>query len=187
VFQAPTPPATRDIAVQRTPHLPPVAPHPAPDTIQPTQPSGRADVNKKIHKNTKMNFKNRKGVAALITVLSLGILVFIISLSSVILAFWSIKNVGAGFSGLKTYYASYSGVQDALIKLERNKDYTSTGFNLSINGTNDVSIVVSFDSNQATIISTSTLSQINKKLQTVVDINSTTGLITPTSTVEQTL
>jgi hypothetical protein len=134
-----------------------------------------------------MNFKNRKGVAALITVLSLGILVFIISLSSVILAFWSIKNVGAGFSGLKTYYASYSGVQDALIKLERNKDYTSTGFNLSINGTNDVSIVVSFDSNQATIISTSTLSQINKKLQTVVDINSTTGLITPTSTVEQTL
>lgn len=129
----------------------------------------------------------RKGVAALITVLSLGVLVFIISLSSVILAFWSVKNAGAGYNGLKTYYAAYSGVQDALIKLERNKDYTSNGFNLSINEIDDVSVIVSFASNQATITSTSTLSQINKKFQTVADINATTGLITPTSTTELTL
>jgi len=142
-----------------------------------------------IYKITKFKIKNcnLKGVAALITVLSIGTFVFIISLSSTILAFWSIKNVGSGYSGLKTYYASYSGIQDALIKLERNKDYTSNGFNLSINGTNDVSVVVSFASNQATITSTSTLSQINKKIQTVTDINATTGLITPTSTVELTL
>ena len=76
--------------------------------------------------------------------------------------------------------------KDVLIKLERNKDFTGN-FNLSVNTTNDVYTTVSFSSGQATIISTSTISSINKKLQTKADINATTGLITPTSTTELTL
>lgn len=132
------------------------------------------------------NLKFRRGVTALVTVLSIGTLIFIISLSTTILAFWSIKNVDATQKGLKAYYAAQSGVQDALIKLERNKDFTGN-FNLSVNATNDVYVVVSSISGQATISSTSTLSQINKKIQTVADINATTGLITPTSTVELTI
>ena len=132
------------------------------------------------------NLKFRRGVTALVTVLSIGTLIFIISLSTTILAFWSIKNVDATQKGLKAYYAAQSGVQDALIKLERNKDFTGN-FNLSVNATNDVYVVVSSISGQATISSTSTLSQINKKIQTVADINATTGLITPTSTEELTL
>jgi len=138
-----------------------------------------------FHYNKIKNF--RKGVAALITVLSLGGLIFTISMASAILAFWANQNIKSIRDSNKAFYAAYSGLQDAFIKLERNKDYTSNVFNLSINGTNDVSVVVSFASNQATITSTSTLNQINKKLQTVADINATTGLITPTSTVEQTL
>ena len=132
------------------------------------------------------NLKFRIGVTALVTVLSIGTLIFIISLSTTILAFWSIKNVDATQKGLKAYYAAQSGVQDALIKLERNKDFTGN-FNLSVNATNDVYVVVSSISGQATISSTSTLSQINKKIQTVADINATTGLIIPTSTVELTI
>jgi Tfp pilus assembly protein PilX len=134
-----------------------------------------------------MNFKSRQGVAALITVLSLGGLIFIISMASAILAFWANQNIKSISDSNKAFYAAQSGLQDSLIKLERNKDYTSTGFNLSINGTNDVLATVSFASNQATISSVSTLSQINKELQTVVDINAATGLITSTSTIEQTL
>ena len=126
----------------------------------------------------------RKGIAALITVLSLGGLIFAISMTSAIISFWANQNIKSIRDSNKAFYAAQSGLQDALIKLERNKDYTNSGFNLSINGTNDVSVVVSFASNQATIISTSTLSQINKKLRTVADIHSTTGLITPTSTEE---
>jgi len=87
---------------------------------------------------------------------------------------------------LKSYYAAYSGAQDALIKLERNKDF-SGNFNLSINSTNDVSVSVSNAGAQATITVTSALGQINKKIETVTDINSTTGLIIPTSTTELTL
>ena len=132
------------------------------------------------------NLKFRKGVAALITILSLGTLVFIISLATSILAFWAIKNIDATQKSLKTYYAAYSGVQDALIKLERNKDFNSS-FNLSINTDNDVYVSVINTTSSATITATSTLSQVNKKIQTITDINSTTGLITPTSTIELTL
>jgi len=133
-----------------------------------------------------MNFKRNKGVAALVTVLSLGTLIFIVSLATTVLAFWAIKNIDAMQKSLKAYYAAYSGVQDALIKLERNKDFNSS-FNLSINATDDVSVSVANIGNSATITTTSTLSQINKKIETVTDIDTTTGLITPTSTTELTM
>ena len=132
-----------------------------------------------------LRFKT-KGVAALIMVLSLGGLIFTISMGSALIAFWANQNIKSIRDSNKAYYAAYSGLQDSLIKLERNKDFTGS-FNLSINGTNDVSVNVSFASGQATINSTSTLSQINKKLQAVDDISATTGLITPTSTAELTL
>jgi len=124
----------------------------------------------------------KKGVAALIAVISIGALITIIGFSSAVISYWANQNVDSNKKSLKAYYAAYSGIQDELIKLERNKDYT-TSFNLSINATNDVSVTFS----GGTITSTSTLSQINKKLQTVVIIDSTTGLVTPTSTSELSL
>ena len=132
------------------------------------------------------NLKFRKGVAALVTILSLGSLIFIVSLSTTVLAFWAIQNIDSTQKSLKAYYAAYSGIQDSLIKLERNKDFNSS-FNLSINADNDVYVSVINTTSSATITATSTLSQVNKKIQTITDINSTTGLITPTSTIELTL
>jgi hypothetical protein len=132
------------------------------------------------------NLKFKKGIAALVTVLSLGTLIFTVSLATTVLAFWGIKNLDVNKKILKSYYAAYSGVQDTLIKLERNKGF-SGDFNLSINSTNDVSVSVSNTGNSATITSTATSGQINKRIQTIADINTTTGLITPTSTEELTL
>ena len=54
------------------------------------------------------NLKFRKGVAALVTVLSLGSLIFIVSLATTVLAFWAIKNIDATQKSLKAYYAAYS-------------------------------------------------------------------------------
>ncbi len=130
-------------------------------------------------KNSKYKFS---GQSAIVTVISLGTLIFIISLATSILAYYSNFNVDSNRKAMKANYAAYSGLQDALLKLERNKDYSSS-FNLSVNAINDVSVTVS----GGTITSTATFSQINKKLQTIVEIDSTTGLITPTSTVELTL
>ena len=138
--------------------------------------------------NYKLQVANyrRKGIAAIMTIISLGTLIFIISLTTTVLAFWGVKNIDATQKSLKVHYAAYSGIQDALIKLERNNDFNAS-FNLTINSTNDVSVTVSNIGTQATITATSTLSLINKKLQTVSDINSTTGLIIVTSTEELTL
>jgi hypothetical protein len=127
------------------------------------------------------------GVAALVTVLSLGGLIFTISLASSILAFWANQNIKSIRDSNKAFYAAYSGVQDALIKLERNKDFPSGSFNLSINGTSDVSYSVSNSNGLAITTSTASLLQINKRLQTTINISTTTGLITPTSTTELTL
>lgn len=131
------------------------------------------------------NLKFRRGVAALVTILSLGTLIFTISLATTVLAFWGIKNMDVNKKILKSYYAAYSGMQDALLKLERNKDF-SGDFNLGINAT-DVSVSVSNTDTQATITSTAVLGQVNKRIRTKTDIDSTTGLITPTSTIELTL
>jgi len=128
-----------------------------------------------------------RGVAALITVLSLGGLIFTISMGSALIAFWANQNIKSIRDSNKAFYAAYSGLQDSLIKLERNKDFPSGSFTLSVYNTGDVSVSVTNSSGQATVNATSTISQINKKLQTIADIDATTGLITPTSTVEQTL
>ncbi len=124
-----------------------------------------------------------RGVAALITVVSLGSLIFIISLSTTILAFWGIKNIDSNQKSTTAYYAAYSGIQDALVKLERNKDFSGE-YSLSINDTNDVTIIVSNTGSSATITSSAVVGQIQKTIQTTANIDSTTGLITPVQTEE---
>jgi len=124
-----------------------------------------------------------RGVAALVTVISLGSLVFMISLSTTILAFWSIKNIDSNQKSMTAYYAAYSGIQDGLIKLEKNKDFSSEYY-LSINDVDDVTVTVSNTGDSATITSSAVVGQIIKRIETVADINSVTGLITPTSTTE---
>jgi len=124
-----------------------------------------------------------RGVAALITVISLGSLVFVISLSTAVVTFWSIKNIDANQKGMIAYYAAYSGIQDALIKLERNKDFSGE-YNLSINNENDVSVIVSNTGESVTIYSEAVSGQIYKRIETTADIDNTTGLIVPVRTEE---
>ena len=128
-----------------------------------------------------------KAVAALITVLTLGGIIFVLALSTSLLAFWSSQNVYSQRWSNQAYYAAYSGIQDALIRLERNKDFSSSGYNLSVYSSNDVLVTVSNNSSSATITALATEKKMESKLQTIVDIDTTTGLITPTSTTELTL
>ena len=133
----------------------------------------------KLWRRRKNSFR---GVAALITVISIGSLISIISLSMAIISYLSAQNIKSAFDSTKAFYAAYSGLQDVQLKLERNKDYSGS-FNLSINATNDVSVSVS----NSIATSTSSFSSVNKKLQTVFIIDTTTGLVTPTSTAELSL
>ena len=128
----------------------------------------------------------KKGAAALITILSIGSLLFTISLTSSMLVYYANQNIYSFDNSLKTYYAAYSGIQEALLRLERDKKFNNN-LTLNINGTNDVSISILNYSSSATIISTSTYNLVNTAFQTVVDIATTTSLITPTSTSELSL
>ncbi len=131
--------------------------------------------------------KSQKGIAALITVLTLGSIIFVVSLTTSLLAFWQGQSADSIKKSTQAYYAAYSGLQDALIKLERNKDFPSGSFPLSVNSTDDVSVSVVNTGSSATITVTATQGQVEKKLETITDIDTTTGLITPTSTTELTL
>ena len=136
----------------------------------------------------KLSIKNSlKGVATLITVLSIGSLISIISFSMAIISYLSAQNIKSALDSTKSFYAAYSGLQDAQLKLERDKDYSSTNFNLSINDDDDVSVSVSNINGEAIATSTSGFSSVNKQLQTVFVIDTTTGLVTPTSTTELSL
>jgi len=130
------------------------------------------------------NLKFKKGVAAMVTILSFGTLIFIISLSTAAVTFWGVKNIDSNQKTLKAYYAAHSGMQEALLNLERNKDFNEN-FSLSVNSTNDVPVSVSNNGSQATISSTAVVGSICKNLTSIVDINPNTGLITVNSTTEQ--
>ncbi|MDD5760783.1 MAG: FISUMP domain-containing protein [Candidatus Pacebacteria bacterium] len=127
-----------------------------------------------------------RGVAAIISVVSLGSLIFIISLATAILTYWSVKNVDTNQKGLSAYYAAYSGIEDALLKLERNNDFSGEYY-LTVNGSNDVSVIISNSGDRAIIYSTAVSGQIQKRIESVVDIDNVTGLITPVQTTEVTI
>jgi len=129
----------------------------------------------------------QKGIAALITIISLGGMIFIMSVTSAILAFWSNYNIKNVRDSNKAFYAASSGLSDALIRLERDKSFFNTGYNFSLYNTNDTLIAVSNNGPQSTINLNAQLGVSQKKIQAIIDINTTSGLITPSSTIEQTL
>ncbi len=132
------------------------------------------------------NKKKKSGFVSLLTTTTLGGIIFIISLATTYLVFWSSQNLLNSQKGLKAYYAAYSGLEEGLIRLTRNKDFNGT-FNLSVNSTNDVAVSVSNLTNQATIEAIATVDgKISKKLQLITGIDAVTGLITPATSKELT-
>ncbi|MEM3504142.1 MAG: hypothetical protein QW134_07970, partial [Nitrososphaeria archaeon] len=99
------------------------------------------------------------------------------------LSFLTLQNINSSRNSLKVFYASLSGIQEAQLQLERNKDY-NLNFNLSINGVNDVNVTFSNTNGIAISTSTASLNFINKKIQGVFTINSTSSLIIPMSITE---
>ncbi len=131
-------------------------------------------------RNKKIIFQKSKGVASLITIVILSSIIFLVVFSSAIISFWQMMKFKNNFSSLAAYNAAYSGIQDALIKLERNFNFNGS-YNLSVNRENDVSVSVLNSNNTATITSSSSFLNQYKKLQVIASINTETGKITITS------
>ena len=138
------------------------------------------------------SFKNNhrlKGVSALITVIVLGSIIVLVSITTVLLAYWENNSIYSKLKTTEAYYIAYSGTQDAILKISRNKDLSSSTSTLPVgSGTSTVGILINTPSTgQFTINSTGAVGSSNRKIKVIISVSSTTGLITPVSTGELTL
>ncbi|HUX35435.1 MAG TPA: hypothetical protein VMV71_00185 [Candidatus Paceibacterota bacterium] len=120
----------------------------------------------------------RRGQAALSFVFLIGIITLSIGVTVALLAA-SFLNSGYGFqSANKAMSLAYAGAEDALMRLARNKDFSSVSAYSVPVGSDSASVTVNQNSpvtGEAKIISTATSFFQQKKIQVIVAINSTTG------------
>ncbi|MFH0890631.1 MAG: hypothetical protein V1856_01210 [Candidatus Liptonbacteria bacterium] len=92
----------------------------------------------------------------------------------------SFINSGFGFQAANQALAAASaGASDAMMQLNRNKDFATTGYTVPVNSYS-ASVTVSQNTpsvGQATIISESTVSRRKRKIQAVISVSSSTGRI----------
>lgn len=108
-----------------------------------------------------------------VIILSIGVTVAVIAASFL--------NSGYGFQASNGAMAvATAGAEDALLRLARNKDFSSpSGYSVPIGG-NSASVTVSQNSpsaGQAKIISSGTILFQQRKIQVVVSVNATSGQI----------
>jgi hypothetical protein len=126
-----------------------------------------------------LTLSQRTGQAALATVFIIG---SIVVLMGVTIAFFaeSFVNSAYGFQAAERAQAvAYAGALDALMQLDRNKDFSSPG-GYSVNvGSNSATVTVTQDvsNSKVTITSSATVNFRQRKVVVVASVNSTTGQI----------
>lgn len=123
---------------------------------------------------------SRKGQAALSFVFLIGIITLSIGVTVSLLAA-SFLNSGYGFrSANKAMALATAGVEDALLKLNRNKDFSAvSSYSVPVNG-DSASVTVNQNSplmGEARIISTAVSFFQQRKIQVIVSISSSTGQV----------
>ncbi len=125
--------------------------------------------------NRDVRFK--RAIAALPMMLLIGGIVAEIGIASALIAyFFSQGNIGIKISA-ETLAIANSGVNDALIKIIRNKDFSGT-YNLTVSVDKLANITVTRDLpavNKSKIVSIGTLLNKKRKLEAVVNINPSSG------------
>ncbi|MBI4085509.1 MAG: hypothetical protein HY432_03340 [Candidatus Liptonbacteria bacterium] len=128
-----------------------------------------------------MNFSfSRKGQSALSFVILVGLITLSMGVTIALLSSGFI-NSGYGFQAANHAIAlAYAGAEDALMKLARNKDFSSpSAYSVPV-GSESASVTVTQNSptsGKATIVSTASYSFWQRKVQTIVSVNSTTSEI----------
>lgn len=125
-----------------------------------------------------------RGVAVLPVMILIGAIIIEIAIVGGILAFYGSTSNLSIRSSQEALFTARSGIEDALIRLVRDKGCCSTPYDVDVNSgvaTNTAKVSVSLlDSpltGQRTIVSTSTVSRRVKTVQAVVSIDSVTGKV----------
>jgi len=129
----------------------------------------------------------RHGMAALPTLLALSGIVLTVSLGMAISSQISnYLNTGSTRS-TEALYAAQAGLNDALWRLARNKNYENlSGYNLAV-GSGTANIVIDRDEpvvNQTTVTVSGTVSGRTRKIQAVINVTATVGALSQASWTE---
>jgi hypothetical protein len=122
----------------------------------------------------------QSGVVALTTILAIGLLVLVFGVA---LGFLSFLEGIIGFSQAKSqeaFFASQSGASDALMRLARDKTFSSAGYTINI-GQGTSTIVVLANNpiiGQNLITSTGEASGRKRKIEVKVAVDNTSGHLT---------
>jgi hypothetical protein len=140
----------------------------------------------------KQIFNNQKGITAISTILLVGSLISEIALASLISSYL-LSDEGLG---LKIFYqasfASRAGVNDAILKIIKNKDILSEDYTSPIDSSRSARVIICKESTayesaptcstpslsgQYSILSISTILNKKSKLSAVVSVNGNNGLV----------
>ncbi|HOV88521.1 MAG TPA: hypothetical protein PLB74_00435 [Candidatus Paceibacterota bacterium] len=124
-----------------------------------------------------MNFAKllkQRAFSLLPVVLITGIIVAEVGVAlSFIMYLTNSASYGARLSQ-EAFYGARSGINDAFLKVIRNKDFYSPGYNFTV-GKANVNVVVTQTGGGVTITSTGTVLNRQRKLQAVISIDADTG------------
>lgn len=127
----------------------------------------------------------REGIAVLPVMLLIGSIIIEIAIVGGILAFFSSTSNLAIRASQEALFTARAGVEDALIKIVRDKNYPAGSFTISVNSgvatttaSTSISVIDIPLTGQRTIIATSTVFRRTKTVRAVVNVDSVTGKIT---------
>jgi hypothetical protein len=125
------------------------------------------------------NLQPQKGQAALSVVLMVGGIVLLIGVG-IALVVISFLNTGYGFqAGSRALAAASAGARDALLQLNRDKDFSSASYAVPI-GSYSATVSVTQNSptlGKATILSTATVSRYERRIQAILSVDAATGQV----------
>ncbi|MBI4991747.1 MAG: hypothetical protein HZB99_00825 [Candidatus Harrisonbacteria bacterium] len=130
----------------------------------------------------KLNVKCFHGVAALPTVLLLGGLIMEIMIAATLSSYLLVSSEFGIRLGSRALFAARSGIQDALIRVVRDKNFTSSSYTLPV-GNYSVEVSVCKDlpepicvgDGKHKITAVGTAENRSRKLEAIVSVDSATG------------
>lgn len=116
----------------------------------------------------------RRGIGALPVMLLLGAIVIEIAIVGAATAILRNNVLLSTRAGAAAFYTARGGVQDGILQITRNKNFSSSGYTATING-NIATIVVTKDqpvSGESTVTASSSVFGRIKKVQAIVNVDS---------------
>lgn len=132
----------------------------------------------------KRYFYNRKGQAFLALTFFIG---GILAVAGILIAYLALSYINTGYgvaAAFKAEAAATAGAEDGLLQLDRNAQFSSTGYSVSVASSTMATVTVTQNtpaSGLVTILSVVTISGHTKKINVVASENAATGQVSVVS------